>query len=121
MYLRDVSEQYSQVIELLSDILTLAEDRTMAVVKFIPFRNSQSGGGLFGSTKYCKQEHKTWDAAMQRQLVTGVSCVANTAYREFVDTKRCYEKAEGRMYYYVLQSFSPVEEITTENAHLRQL
>lgn len=89
----------------------------MAVVKFIPSRKPQSGGGLFGSMEYCKQEHKTWDAATQRHLVTGVNCVADTAFREFMNTKRLYEKAGGRMYYHVVQSFSPEEELTAETAH----
>ena len=89
----------------------------MAVVKFIPSRKPQSGGGLFGSMEYCKQEHKTWDAATQRHLVTGVNCVADTAFREFMNSKRLYEKTEGRMYYHVVQSFSPEEELTAETAH----
>ena len=89
----------------------------MAVVKFIPSRKPQSGGGLFGSMEYCKQEHKTWDTATQRHLVTGVNCVADTAFREFMNTKRLYEKTEGRMYYHVVQSFSPEEELTAETAH----
>lgn len=89
----------------------------MAVVKFIPSRKPQSGGGLFGSIEYCKQEHKTWDAATQRHLVTGVNCVADTAFREFMNTKRLYEKTEGRMYYHVVQSFSSEEELTAETAH----
>ena len=64
----------------------------MAIVKFIPSRKPQSGGGLHGSMEYCKQEHKTWDEVSQRHLVTGVNCVADTAFREFMNTKRLYEK-----------------------------
>ena len=89
----------------------------MAIVKFIPARKSQSSGGLHGSMEYCKQEHKTWDEGTKRHLVTGVNCVADTAYREFMNTKRFYEKTGGRMYYHVVQSFSPEEELTAETAH----
>ena len=89
----------------------------MAVVKFIPARKSQSGGGLHGSMEYCKQEHKTWDEATRRHLVAGVNCVADTAFREFMNTKRLYDKTEGRMYYHVIQSFSPEAELTAETAH----
>lgn len=89
----------------------------MAIVKFIPARKSQSSGGLHGSMEYCKQEHKTWDEPTKRHLVTGVNCVADTAYREFMNTKRFYEKSGGRMYYHVVQSFSPEEELTAETAH----
>ena len=52
-----------------------------------------------------------------RHLVTGINCVASTAYREFMNTKRFYEKTGGRMYYHVVQSFSPEEELTAETAH----
>ena len=89
----------------------------MAIVKFIPARRSQSSGGLHGSMEYCKQEHKTWDEVTKRHLVTGVNCMADTAYREFMNTKRFYEKTGGRMYYHVVQSFSPEEELTAETAH----
>ena len=89
----------------------------MAIVKFIPARRSQSSGGLHGSMEYCKQEYKTWDEGTNRHLVTGVNCVADTAFREFMNTKRFYEKTGGRMYYHVVQSFSPEEELTAETAH----
>lgn len=89
----------------------------MAIVKFIPARKPQSSGGLYGSIEYCKQEHKTWDEVTRRHLVTGVNCVASTAYREFMNTKRFYEKTGGRMYYHVVQSFAPEEKLTAETAH----
>ena len=89
----------------------------MAIVKFIPARKPQSTGGLYGSMEYCKQAHKTWDDVTRRHLVTGVNCVADTAYREFMNTKRFYEKTGGRMYYHVVQSFAPEEQLTAETAH----
>lgn len=67
--------------------------------------------------EYCKREQKTWDEVTQRHLVTGVNCVADTAYQEFMNTKRFYEKTGGRMYYHVVQSFSPGEQLTAETAH----
>lgn len=89
----------------------------MAIVKFIPARKPQSTGGLYGSMEYCKREQKTWDEVTRRHLVTGINCVASTAYREFMNTKRFYEKTGGRMYYHVVQSFSPEEQLTAETAH----
>lgn len=89
----------------------------MAIVKFIPARKPQSSGGMYGSIEYCKQEHKTWDEVTMRHMVTGINCVASTAYREFMNTKHFYEKTGGRMYYHVVQSFSPEEELTAETAH----
>lgn len=67
--------------------------------------------------EYCKREQKTWDEVTRRHLVTGINCVADTAYREFMNTKHFYEKAGGRMYYHVVQSFSPEEQLTAETAH----
>ena len=89
----------------------------MAVVKFIPSRKPQSGGGLRGAMLYCKRKDKTWDEHTRRQLVTGVNCLSNTAFQEFMNTKRLYGKTEGRMYYHVIQSFSPEEILTAETAH----
>ena len=89
----------------------------MAVVKFIPARRPQSGGGLRGSILYCKRKDKTWDEHTRRHLVTGVNCLSDTAYQEFMNTKRLYEKTGGRMYYHVIQSFSPEEVLSPETAH----
>ncbi|MBQ8236560.1 MAG: relaxase/mobilization nuclease domain-containing protein [Oscillospiraceae bacterium] len=89
----------------------------MAVVKFIPARRPQSGGGLRGSILYCKRKDKTWDERTRRQLVTGVNCLSNTAFQEFMNTKRLFGKTEGRMYYHLIQSFSPEEVLTAETAH----
>ena len=89
----------------------------MAVVKFIPARRPQSGGGLRGSILYCKRKDKTWDEHTRRQLVTGVNCLSDTAYQEFMNTKRLYGKTEGRMFYHLIQSFSPEEVLTPETAH----
>ena len=88
----------------------------MAYVKFIAARG-QSGGGMHGSMEYCKRAQKTWDEETRRHLVTGVNCMADTAFQEFINTKRLYDKTDGRMYYHVIQSFSPDEQISPATAH----
>ena len=88
----------------------------MAYVKFISARG-QSGGGMHGSMEYCKREQKTWDEETQRHLVTGVNCMADTAFQEFMNTKRLYGKTDGRMYYHVIQSFNPEERLSPQTAH----
>jgi len=88
----------------------------MAYVKFIAARG-QSGGGMNGSMEYCKREQKTWDEETQRHLVTGVNCMADTAFQEFMNTKRLYGKTDGRMYYHVIQSFNPEERLSPQTAH----
>ena len=87
----------------------------MALVKFVRCAKSQTSGGLWGTLRYCCRENKT--AYEGRQLVTGVNCVAETAFREFLNTKRLYEKTEGRQFYQLIQSFHPEENLTPQTAH----
>ena len=49
--------------------------------------------------------------------MTGINCVAQSAYNEMMNTKLRYKKADGRMYYHLLQSFHPDENLTPETAH----
>jgi hypothetical protein len=52
-----------------------------------------------------------------RKLVTGINCVAQSAFNEMVNTKLQYRKSGGRQYYHIMQSFHPDEPITPETAH----
>ena len=52
-----------------------------------------------------------------RKLVTGVNCVAQSAFNEMVNTKLQYRKPGGRQYYHIMQSFHPDEPIAPETAH----
>ena len=87
----------------------------MALVKFVRCAKSQTSGGLWGTLRYCCRENKT--VYEGRQLVTGVNCVAETAFREFLNTKRLHEKSEGRQFYQLIQSFHPEEQLTPQTAH----
>ena len=64
---------------------------------------------------YCSKNAKTIHNG--RRLVTGINCVAQSAYNEMVNTKLRFKKADGRMYYHLLQSFHPDENLTPETAH----
>lgn len=64
---------------------------------------------------YCSRKAKTNHDG--RRLMTGVNCVAQSAYNEMMNTKLCYKKSDGRMYYHLLQSFHPDEKLTPETAH----
>ena len=64
---------------------------------------------------YCMQDKKTMYNG--RKLVTGVNCVAQSAFNEMVNTKLQYRKTGGRQYYHIMQSFHPDEPITPETAH----
>ncbi len=76
---------------------------------------AQTGGAMKGSLAYVKRKDKTlWG---DRQLVTGWNCVAQSVYEEMMTTKRRYGKADGRMFYQFVQSFSPEEEVAPEEVH----
>ena len=87
----------------------------MAIVKFIPSLKSQTPGGMNGIMKYICQMKKTMHEG--RTLISGVNCLPRTACREFLNTKQLYQKTGGRMFYHMIQSFSPEDQITPETAH----
>lgn len=87
----------------------------MAIVNFVSCRKAQTVGGLNGVINYCCQKSKTEYEG--RSLVSGVNCVPQFALQEFMNTKRLHKNADGRMYYHMLQSFHPSEQLTPEVAH----
>ena len=87
----------------------------MATVNFIASHRMQTRSGLAFILSYCKREAKTFHDG--RQLVTGINCLARSVYHEFMNTKLANGKAEGRMFYHLVQSFSPEEKLTPETAH----
>ena len=87
----------------------------MAIVNFVSCRKSQTVGGLNGVINYCCRKSKTEYAG--RQLISGVNCVPQFALQEFMNTKRLHKNTDGRMYYHMIQSFHPSEQLTPEVAH----
>ena len=87
----------------------------MATVKFIPAVKNQTAKGLNGTLRYCCRRDKTEYG--DKFLVSGVNCVAGCAYQEFLNTKRLYNKNDGRMFYHLIQSFHPEENLTPQTAH----
>ena len=87
----------------------------IAVINFISRQKTQTRQGLSALLNYCAKNAKTIHNG--RKLVTGVNCVAQSAYNEMMNTKLRYKKSDGRMYYHLLQSFHPDENITPEAAH----
>ena len=87
----------------------------MATVNLIQSKRSQSKAGLAFILSYCKRESKT--VYGDKKLIGGVNCVAESAYHEMLSTKIRYGKTDGRMFYHLVQSFSPEENITPETAH----
>jgi len=78
--------------------------------------SGKGGGGLRGSLRYISQDKK---ALLEdgRRLVSGVNCCPDTAYTEFMTTKRSFDKTGGRQFYHFVQSFHPDENVTPERVH----
>ena len=87
----------------------------MATVNFIKYKK-QSAGALSGVTRYISQDEKTLDEN-GRQLVSGQNCTPQLAGREFQATRDAYRKDSPVWFYHYVQSFSPDEVITGEQAH----
>ena len=87
----------------------------IAVVTIIARKKTQTRQGLWGLLHYCMQDKKTMHNG--RKLVTGVNCVAQSAFNEMMNTKLQYRKTSGRQFYHIMQSFHPDEPITPETAH----
>ena len=88
----------------------------MAIVNFVKCLRTQTVGGLNGVLNYCCQKAKTDYEG--RPLVSGVNCVPQLALQEFMNTKRLHHSTSGRMYYHMIQSFHPDENLTPETAHV---
>lgn len=79
----------------------------MAVVKFIA-----SGCPMNNIFSYVMR-----DEATERKLIDGIKCMPETALEEFRFVKARFGKEEGRQYYHIIQSFSPDDNISPEEAH----
>ena len=77
----------------------------------------QSPSAMRGVINYCLQEKKTFDVNSGRKLITGVNCIGEKAYTEFMTTKAVYHQENGVYFYHFSQSFSPDEKITPAEAH----
>jgi len=88
----------------------------MATVNVIP-EAKQSPSALRGLINYCLRKEKTFDVNLDRKLITGINCIGENAYAEFMTTKAVYHKEAGMNFYHFSQSFSPEEKITPEQVH----
>ena len=71
---------------------------------------------LDNSIRYVMNEEKTLDGSTGAVLIGGINCFPNTAYRDMMQTKRRWDKANRRIQgYHVIHSFAP-GEVTPEKA-----
>ena len=87
----------------------------MATVTFIKYQK-QSAGAVGGVARYVSQEEKT-RGTEDRRLVSGQNCAPQLADREFIATREAHRKESPTWFYHYVQSFSPEEKITGEQAH----
>ena len=88
----------------------------MAVVHFVNRPRSQNKAGMLFVLRYCMLDKKTIDTD-GRKYVTGINCTPQSAYTEFLSTKRLHQKDDGRQYYHFVQSFPIGEDVTPSLAH----
>lgn len=88
----------------------------MATVTYIR-ESKQSISAMKGVIDYCCQDKKVYDEISNQRLVSGINCDGENAFKEFMATKKSYGKADGMNFYQYVQSFSPDENITPQQAH----
>ncbi|MBE3101026.1 MAG: relaxase/mobilization nuclease domain-containing protein [Firmicutes bacterium] len=90
----------------------------MATVSAIP-EKTQTKTAMGKVMRYVAQEKKTLfsDGEKSYQLISGQNCVAETAYQEFMATKKQYGKDNGVFFKQFVQSFKPNEKATPQEIH----
>lgn len=88
----------------------------MAIVHFVNYKKPQTSKGMGYVLQYTMQDEKTV-ADDGNKYVTGVNCTPQSAYTEFNNTKRLYDKTDNRLFYHFVQSFSVDEKISPQTAH----
>ena len=87
----------------------------MATVTFIKYKR-QTGGTLRSVAQYVSQAKKTV-AQTGHPLASGLNCTPHLAAQEFIATRATHRKDSPVWFYHYVQSFSPEEKITGEQAH----
>ena len=88
----------------------------MATVTYIK-ETKQHVSAMKAVMRYCQREDKTTDPKTGRRYVTGLNCNGANSFTEFLATKTAYNKLDGINFYQYVQSFSPNENVTYEQAH----
>ena len=88
----------------------------MATVTYIK-EAKQHISAMRAVMRYCQREDKTTDPKTGRRYVSGLNCNGPNSFTEFLTTKTAYNKLDGINFYQYVQSFSPKENVTYEQAH----
>lgn len=87
----------------------------MATLNFIKRKDVKNIEFLGNVIAYCSQEYKT--KYKDNRLISGINCLPETAMKEFIATKRKFNKTNGMQYYYAVQSFDDKLNISPLLAH----
>ena len=89
----------------------------MATINFLKRKDSKNTGALGSVIAYCTQKYKTEIEDTGIRLISGVNCIAERAFKDFMDTKKQFNKANGVQFYYAVQSFEENTDISPILAH----
>ena len=88
---------------------------TIAIVNFTNYKKGQSCTSMALVMRYVQREAKTlWN---EQRLITGINCRPESVYDDFLRTKLLYHKADGKMFYHMVQSFPKGEAVDPVTAH----
>ena len=91
----------------------------MAIISFTNYKCGQSTGCMGAVMRYTMQNKKT--ECDGQQLVTGINCQPESAYADFMTTKRLHHKTDGVLFYHMVQSFPKGEAVDPVTAHAAAL
>jgi len=74
--------------------------------------STKGGGGGKGSLRYICRDDKTEN----KKWVTAINCTSETAYQEFRNTKKLFNKNDGTQYFHFVQSHPSGYDISPELA-----
>jgi len=92
---------------------------TMAIIYAVRER-TQSKTAMRKVMDYVVQDKKTMyenENGQRCKLVSGQNCCGDTAFKEFMTTKRQYQKEKGVYFYQYIQSFKPGIHATPQEIH----
>lgn len=89
----------------------------MATINFLKRKDSKNSGALGSVIAYCTQRYKTEIEDTGVRLISGVNCIAERAFKDFMDTKKQFNKVDGVQFYYAIQSFEEETNIDPVLAH----
>ena len=89
----------------------------MATINFLKRKDSKNSGALGSVIAYCTQKYKTEIEDTGVRLISGVNCIAEKAFKDFMETKKQFNKVDGVQFYYAVQSFEEDTDISPVLAH----